>query len=240
MNKDSINNYLILLLAGNGSRMNLQNGLKKQFYMIENKPLFLYPLNSFIKSKIFKKYILVISKSDEETVKNYLKENNMKENIDLVIGGKTRDESVYNGLKYLSHFIKDNDKVFIHDSARALIDKDTIIKLKEESLNYDAITSVFKVYDSLFNNKENRYVNRDDYLKIATPQVFTYSIIKYCFDNLNFLSTDDYSKVLEYQKINKNIKTEVVEIPSITFKVTTIDDLKMLIALIKENKEYQI
>lgn len=225
--------FLILLLAGNGRRLYQDIGEKKQFLKINDKPLFLYSLTSFIESKIFDKYVLVISKEDEEIVISNLKKNNISsKNIILAYGGKTRNESVLSGLNTLKNFAKDEDKVFIHDSARPLIDVKTILEIYAKSLNLDGLTPVIKIDDSIL-SKQNviEYVNRDNYFKVATPQVFTYGKIIEAYKDYDNLSTDDFSKLL-----NKGYKIDTILISKRTFKVTTIEDIILLKAYLNIEK----
>lgn len=225
--------FLILLLAGNGRRLYQDIGEKKQFSKINDKPLFLYSLTSFIESQIFDKYVLVISKEDEDIVVSYLKKFNISlKDIILSYGGKTRNDSVLNGLNTLKKLSKDEDKVFIHDAARPLIDVKTILEIYYKSLNLDGLTPVIKIDDSIL-SKENdiKYVNRNNYFKVATPQVFTYCKIMEAYKNYDNLSTDDFSKLL-----NKGYKIDTIIISKRTFKVTTIEDLILLKAYLNIEK----
>ena len=52
-----VDSYLVLLLAGKGERLSSAIKEKKQFYLVEGKPLFSYSLEVFKKTELFKKYI---------------------------------------------------------------------------------------------------------------------------------------------------------------------------------------
>ena len=54
-----MNNYFIILASGQSKRFN-SNKLK-QFYLYKNKPLFKHSIEKAIKSKLFKKIILVVN-----------------------------------------------------------------------------------------------------------------------------------------------------------------------------------
>ena len=217
--------FLILLMAGNGTRLYKDIGEKKQFFNVNDKPLFLYSLTSFIESNIFDKYVLVISKDDEKTVISYLNKFNISiDNILITYGGETRNDSVLNGLNKLNDVANYESKVFIHDSARPLIDVKTILEIYNKSLNLDGLTPIIKIDDSILSDENDiKYVNRDNYFKVATPQVFTYIKIKEAYKDYDNSSTDDFSKLL-----NKGYKVDTIIISKITFKVTTIEDLILL------------
>ena len=55
-----MNNYFIILAAGKGKRFSSK--MPKQFSLYKNKPLFMHSIDTALKSKLFKKIILVINK----------------------------------------------------------------------------------------------------------------------------------------------------------------------------------
>ena len=84
--------------------MQEQIHMKKQFYKVNSKEVFLYSLESFLQSGRIDTFVLVIDQEDQEKVVNILHQhpefNNC--NLFLVFGGKTRSESVRNALFFLS------------------------------------------------------------------------------------------------------------------------------------------
>ena len=87
----------IILAAGSGSRF----GEKKQFKKLNEKPIWVYSLNTFIQSECIDELILVIPNDFLETFKKsqFFKSLNNKKSIKLISGGESRKESVINGLK---------------------------------------------------------------------------------------------------------------------------------------------
>lgn len=226
------NAHLVLLLAGQGTRLYKSAHEKKQFILINSRPLFSYSLNSFIESSIFKTITLVISKDEKERVISFLDELNIDTtNINLVIGGKSRNMSVKNALMSLENKVSDDEKIFIHDAARPLITKQTILDIYNKSLECDALTPIMKIYDSIIYVEDKiEYVNRDNYFKVATPQVFTFSVIKKAYQDYDEKLTDDFSKVINDNRYN----CKTIIIPSITFKITDENDLQIFKALISK------
>lgn len=213
-------NIFILLMAGTGLRLAKYIGIKKQFYKIGDKELFLYPLKTAIESKIFDKFVLVINKEDKNVVDNILSRE--KINCVIVYGGNTRNESTKNAL--LSIKAKEDDNVFIHDADRVLLTKELLLKLNDEIKNVEATVPVIKISDSILKNKDGiEYVDRDNLNLVQTPQVFKYKVIKDIFLTDDEVNTDDFSKAVKCGR-----KCSVIEGDPINFKVTTIADLKML------------
>ena len=102
-----MNNYFIILASGQSKRFN--SNKPKQFNIYKNKALFKHSLEKAIKSKLFKKIILVINN------KKYLKDK-VPKNVIIIKGGRERSESSLIALKFIKKFRPNN--VFIHDAAR--------------------------------------------------------------------------------------------------------------------------
>ncbi len=227
MNKKRI---AILLLAGKSERF-LRDGnqIKKQFYPIQGIPLFLYPLISLLSSGLFEKILLVHEEEDRALIIKYLDENKIDgANLILIPGGKDRNESVYHALRYLKENKKENENIalFIHDAARACLPLSILMRLDALADQYDAITPVIPVSDSLI--RENAYVPRENLYRVQTPQVLDFSSLcqAYACESIES-KTDDYSKVLALGG-----KTTMIEGDNILFKVTYPQDLKIMEKLI--------
>ena len=113
-----MNNFFIILAAGNGSRFKKKQ--KKQYAIYKNLKLFEHSVIKAIKSKLFKKIILVID--NPKNVKNLYSK-------DLIIlkGGKRRSSSSIIALKYIKKFKPNN--VLIHDAARPDFSLDLLKKI---------------------------------------------------------------------------------------------------------------
>lgn len=199
---------VIILAAGIGSRMNL--GYNKMLYKIDNKPIYLHTLDKF---KDFDEIVLVINRDDKIKVSG---------NIKVVYGGKTRGESVYNGLEKI-----ESDYVLIHDGARPYISDEVINKVKESLLINDACGVAVKVKDTIkeYKNGKLKTLNRDDLIAMQTPQGGKTSLLKKVYElekNDGFISTDDIQVIEKYS----NVKIDIVFGSYDNIKITTIEDVK--------------
>ena len=120
---------VLLLMAGKGQRM--KKNVNKALLDVLDEPIFIYPLKTFLSFNF--EVVLVVSKDDYEEIKAM----NLK-NVKITLGGSTRQESVYNGLKAVT-----GDYVLIHDAARAFIDKETINKIIFQLYFWFIISSIF-------------------------------------------------------------------------------------------------
>ena len=85
---------LIILAGGNSHRF--RSNIGKPYQKIAGKSLIEININKARKFKQIKKIILVYNKKDSKRVKSL----NLK-NVKLVLGGKSRQQSTFNALKYL-------------------------------------------------------------------------------------------------------------------------------------------
>ena len=85
-----MNNYFIILAAGSGKRFDLKK--PKQYFLYRNKELFEHSVEKAIKSKLFKKIILVVD-NPKKIKKKY------HSNVSIIKGGKERSDSSLIALK---------------------------------------------------------------------------------------------------------------------------------------------
>lgn len=238
-------NFLILLAAGNGSRMNIKT--KKQYIVIKNKPLFRFSFDKFYKSKIIDKYILVINESDKNNIiinkfKKEYEEMINKQQIVFVFGGENRYDSVFNALDYIYNVYNDlKDKyVYIHDSARPFVDINDIKNVNELISKYKAISLACKaintmkivdkntMVDNILLSKVSKTLDRNSLYSIMTPQVFEFDLIynshlKFRKQNKIENITDD----LQIVEIFSNKKTYLIDSNPVNIKITNKEDLKI-------------
>ena len=138
-----MNNYFIILASGQSKRFNSKK--PKQFNIYKNKPLFEHSINKALRSKLFKKIILVINN------KKLIKDN-LPKNVLIIKGGKERSDSSLIALKYIKKFKPNN--VLIHDAARPNF---SIKLLKNISKNLKMNKAVVPIVRSKDSIKYNDY-----------------------------------------------------------------------------------
>ena len=102
-----MNNYFIILAAGLGKRFSKKK--PKQYFLYKNKELFEHSVDKAIKSKLFKKVVLVTD-NPKKIRGRYLP------NVLIIKGGKERCDSSLIALKKIKRYRPNN--VLIHDAAR--------------------------------------------------------------------------------------------------------------------------
>ena len=93
-----MNSCFIILAGGESKRFNSK--IPKPYHQYKGKPLLLHSIDKAKKYGKFSKIVIVINKKH----KSYIKKLKIK-NVKIIIGGNTRAESAYKGLKVLRNII---------------------------------------------------------------------------------------------------------------------------------------
>ncbi|TAG85883.1 MAG: 2-C-methyl-D-erythritol 4-phosphate cytidylyltransferase, partial [Bacteroidetes bacterium] len=135
--------YAIIVAGGAGARM--QSEIPKQFLLLKNKPILMQTLSIFASIQNIE-LILVLPENQLVFWENLCKQYQFNIPYTLALGGKTRIESVKNGLNCIKN---EESLVAIHDGVRPLIDIKTIENSFEKAeKNGNAIT-VIPLKDSI-------------------------------------------------------------------------------------------
>jgi len=203
----------------------MNSNVPKQFMKLQGEPVLMCTIKRFTGAIPDINIVLVLSVAYNELWKELCNNYSFTVPYQLAAGGETRFQSVKNGLQY----IPDNCVVGIHDAARPLVSKQTILTAFETAqLKGNASPaiplneSVRKVEDS-----SNKAVDRNHYYAMQTPQCFQSALIKKAFLQEYRPEFTDDASVLEAtgEKIN------LVEGNRENIKITTPQDLLIANAL---------
>lgn len=221
---------VVIPAAGSGSRMGAK--VNKQFLKLLEKPILYHTIKKFLAWKTNLEINIILAADEVE----YFKENveklfsQKKLNFNLIAGGKSRQESVYNGL---INFSKDVEYVIIHDGARPLLKKETIERTYQAVKKYDAVSCGVEVKDTI-KVVENSFVKetlkRDKLRAIQTPQAFKLELLKKAHKK------DRYEQALDDASLVENLgkKVYIVKGDYDNFKITTPEDIRPAEIILKE------
>ena len=214
----------IIVAAGQGKRF----GGKKQFYVIKNKPVFLWSLEKFIPFSDF--IVLVLPKEDikktEKILTRFSHIKKFKEKIKLVAGGKHRYDSVRNGL---AHIPKECKIICIHDGVRPFVKSGEISDCISSAKKYGAAICAIPATDTVKLSTKDGFVDktidRNFVWLVQTPQVFKREIILKAYKKFGKKIpeniTDD-SGLVELA----GFKVKIVKGSVSNIKITTKEDVK--------------
>jgi 2-C-methyl-D-erythritol 4-phosphate cytidylyltransferase len=209
-----------VIIAAAGSSKRFKSKTPKQFFLLNNIPIFLWSVLAFKKIKAFKQIILVVPESAVSSLKKYEK----KYNIRVIAGGKERFESVKNGLRSLNN---DIDFVAIHDGARPLISQTTIKNCLLSAKKYGAAITALDINDTVKYCDKNLLIKqtiaRDKVWRAQTPQIFRRDLLEKAYKKLKSRKITDDAQLAELSKI----KVKIVPGEFTNIKITKREDLKL-------------
>ena len=182
MEKEKCRCGAVVLAAGSGKRMH--SDIKKQFLLIQDKPVIYYSLQAFQQSFI-DEIVLVVSEEDRDYCKkNIVDQYGFSKVKYIEAGGKERYHSVAAGLACLT----DCDYIFIHDGARPMITEEILERAYECAKENDAYVVGMPVKDTIKIADKNGFIHqtpdRNLVWMIQTPQVFESTLIKEAYSRL--------------------------------------------------------
>ena len=212
---------LIILAGGNSHRFSSNIG--KPYQKIAGKSLIEINVDKARKFKQIKKIVLVYNKKDLKRVKS-LKLKNIK----LIRGGKSRQQSTLNALKYLNS-AKGISKVLIHDVARPNFSLKLFGSIIKNMKNAIAVVPKINIQDAVkqkIDSSLSEYIlgkNRENLFLTQTPQAFNLKEIYHLHKTNSFkYRDDDISLYMDLNKV-KFIKGE-----KDNFKITDQTDFQNL------------
>lgn len=213
----------IILAGGKGKRM--RSAISKQFIDIKGKPIIYYTLKKFSENKKIDNIIIVLPEDEVKYFKeNILKKYELRINK-IVIGGKERQDSVYNALKSLKN--SSTDIVLIHDGARPFISERIINEGIKFAEIYGAAAPGVMPKDTIkVKNEKNFSVdtpNRANLVSIQTPQVFKFDEILECHEKIRYNGEKVTDDTMVVEKYGYSVYLYDGEYTNI--KVTTPEDL---------------
>lgn len=217
----SIMNTAIIVAAGSGKRFGGE--VPKQFLEISGKPLLIHTVEKFENCSLIDKIIVVLSTDYIENFSKLLGNYSITKLQEIVSGGETRAQSVFNGL----NSIKDAEIVAVHDGARPLVTCEEISQTIKKAKETGAACLVAKVTDTIkqvSGDKIKQTIDRENLRRALTPQCFQFEILKKAFENADLTesATDECFLV---EKLGYEIA--FVEGSAKNIKVTTREDLEI-------------
>ena len=212
---------LIILAGGNSHRF--RSNIGKPYQKIGSKSLIEINVYKARKFKEIKKIILVYNKKDTKRVKS-LKLKNVK----LIVGGKNRQQSTFNALKYLINH-KGTPKVLIHDVARPNFSLNLLKTILKNMRKARAVIPKKDIQDAIkqiIDSSKEEYIvgkKRENLFLTQTPQAFNLREIYHLHKtNSSKYKDDDISLYVDLNNVR------FIEGEKNNFKITDISDFEKL------------
>ncbi|TMW70002.1 2-C-methyl-D-erythritol 4-phosphate cytidylyltransferase [Alteribacter natronophilus] len=230
-------NYTVVIpAAGQGKRM--QAGKNKQFLMLDNTPLVIHTLRVFDTDPACREIVLVVNDQETEAMQDLIATYKITKTIQVIPGGKERQDSVREGLKQIDG--DEGTMVLIHDGARPFVSRKRISELTAKAAESGAAVLGVPVKDTVKKAEEGvvaETVDRTSLWAVQTPQAFQLPLILRAHEKAQaegFAGTDDAS-LAEWQ----GEEVRIVEGDYSNIKLTTPEDMLFAEAIISQRKDGQ-
>ncbi|MGL5036060.1 MAG: 2-C-methyl-D-erythritol 4-phosphate cytidylyltransferase [Microcystaceae cyanobacterium] len=223
--------YLLIPAAGMGKRMGSDRN--KLLLNLANKPLLAWTLLAAEKSRSINWIGIMGQAQDFDIFQEIIKNLNLTKSVTLILGGDTRQQSVFNGLKALP---KEATSVLIHDGARCLATPDLFDRCAIELATCQGLIAAIPVKDTIKIVDEEQWIkdtpDRNFLWAAQTPQGFNVALLKECHqkgENLGWEVTDDAAL---FEKCQLPVKIVLGEESNL--KITTPRDLAIAEFILKQ------
>lgn len=225
-------NYVLLMMGGCGSRFGAN--VPKQFTLINEKPLFSYIVQKLAKLDYIHSIVIVVNPSWLNYTQEWINKENYKKIRDIVPGGATRSDSVFNGLKALNGIANDNDVILMHDATHPYVDEEGTKKVAEMVAQFGSSTLASLNYDTTYmmDDEQNivKVIPRRNVIAGASPEGFRYRQI---YDIYAKTPAEEMEKMTSVGAIAlaNNIPMKVVPTKVLNLKITYPEDMYLFLKL---------
>ncbi|WP_339690755.1 bifunctional 2-C-methyl-D-erythritol 4-phosphate cytidylyltransferase/2-C-methyl-D-erythritol 2,4-cyclodiphosphate synthase [uncultured Parasphingorhabdus sp.] len=164
--------HVLIVAAGIGSRAGLE--LPKQFESIAGKAMVRHSVESFSSHAAIDQIWIVIAEGQEEQLDKALGSDSRHQ---IVIGGATRQQSVFNGLTAIRN-AGGAKNILVHDAARPFVSHPVIDRLIDRLGSAAAAIPALPCVDTMVQISDNQLyqtVDRDSLWRVQTPQAFDFA-----------------------------------------------------------------
>lgn len=221
--------------AGSGRRFG--GSIPKQYQPLLDKTVLEHSLDRLLGHQQIAGVMVVISEPDPYWRK--LKLNHSK--LFQTGGGKTRAESVLNGLQALQQRADLNDWVLVHDAARPCLTRQCLNKLLAVSENNSegailALPSIDTVKQSNLDQRITATLVRDQIWLAQTPQMFRLGVLQQALQQglRDKIALTDEASAIE----NVGIQPRLVVGSASNIKITRAGDLELASYYLQQIKDY--
>jgi 2-C-methyl-D-erythritol 4-phosphate cytidylyltransferase len=227
-------NIAIIAAAGQGKRMGDRRA--KQFLELAGTPIIIHTLKRFDECADIHETVVVLPPSDLAGFPALTKSYGLRKPLHVVVGGTTRADSVWRGLKSLTP--ENVDIVAVHDSVRPFVSPDDISRTIRAASEFGAAVLVAPATDTIKeiqNGRVSRTLDRNNLRHALTPQCFRYDLLRRAYEHAPDQGKDatDCSALVE--RLGEVVV--IVEGDPRNIKITRPEDIALAEILVRQNAE---
>jgi len=222
----------IIVAAGKGTRMGAS--IDKLFLPLAGRPVVAHTWQRFNDAACIDEIILVVRDGMQSVFAELATQYRFKKEFQLVIGGKERQDSVWNGLEALS---PNAAIVAIQDGARPITREKIIDATIFAAREMGAAVAAQRVTDTIKESKDgttiSRHLERGQLWSVQTPQTFRIEVIRRALTAVREKQLHVTDDTAACELIGQPVK--LIENMSPNPKVTAPGDLPYIELLLKNN-----
>lgn len=214
--------YLLIPAAGSGRRMG--SNRNKLLIEVRSRPIIAWTLLAAQASRYISWIGIISQPIDWQEFQEIIADLQLSKPVELIKGGSTRQESVYNGLQALPATA---EQVLIHDGARCLATPNLLDRCAEAIHNCPGLIAAVPVKDTIKVVDENGIIqstpDRRQLWAAQTPQGFDVKLLKQCHAEGIRQAWEVTDDAALFEKCGYQVR--IVEGEETNLKVTTPQDL---------------
>ena len=233
-------NIALIIAGGKGDRMG--QDIPKQFMHVDNCPIIIHTMLAFQRHPDISAIAVVCLKGWETVLQSYANQFNVTKLKWIFPGGDTGMESIHNGIYGLKEAgCDEEDLVLIHDAVRPLLNQDIISSNIAICKAYGYAITGIKCREAILESEDgfttNTSIPRDKLIRTQTPQTFRLGNILQVHEEarLKGITNSVASCTLVAEVGGRDM--HIVPGSEKNIKITTVEDLEILKALMHTNKE---
>ncbi len=234
-------NIGLIIAGGAGNRMG--QDIPKQFMHVDGAPIIIHTMMAFEKHPDIDAIAVVCLKGWETVLQSYANQYNIKKLKWIFPGGTTGMESIHNGIYGLrDEGCQDEDMVLIHDSVRPLLSQEIISSNIAICKAYGYAITGIQCREAILESEDGfttkNSIPRDRLIRTQTPQTFRLGNIIAVHEQAKEKGiTNSVASCTLIAELEEDIEMHIVPGSEKNIKITTVEDLEILKALMHTTKD---
>lgn len=233
-------NYALIIAGGSGNRMG--QDIPKQFMHVDGCPIIIHTMKAFQVHPDINGIAVVCLEGWETVLQSYANQFSITKLKWIFPGGKSGMESIHNGIYGLKDAgCEEEDLVLIHDAVRPLLSQDIISSNIAICKKYGYAVTGIKCREAILESEDgfttSTSIPRDRLIRTQTPQTFRLKNIIGAHEEAKMKGiADSVASCTLVAELGGRIM-HIVPGSEKNIKITTVEDLEILKALMHIEKE---
>ena len=234
-------NIGLVIAGGSGNRMG--QDIPKQFMHVDGAPIIIWTLKAFEQHPDIGAIAVVCLKGWETVLQSYANQFCIQKLKWIFPGGDTGFESIHNGIYGLKEAgCSDKDLVLIHDGVRPLLSQEIISSNIATCKAYGYAVTGIQCREAILESHNGfttkTSIPRDTLIRTQTPQTFRLGNIIKAHEHAKVKGiTNTVSSCTLIAELEEDIEMHIVPGSEKNIKITTVEDLEMIKALMHTSKD---